>query len=49
MGDFHQFGTVTTLHQLNTRPLEELEEELLDFRKKKPMGLILPSLYSELE
>lgn len=49
MGDFHQFGVVTTLHQLNDRPLEELEEELLAIRKKKPMGLILPSLYSELE
>ena len=49
MGDFHQFGSVTTLHQLNNRPLEELEAELLEFRKKKPMGLILPSLYSELE
>ncbi|MFT5632328.1 MAG: sucrose phosphorylase [Rubritalea sp.] len=49
MGDFHQFGNITTLHQLNNRPLEELEEELLEFRKTKPMGLILPSLYSELE
>ncbi len=49
MGDFHQFGVVTTLHQLNERPLEELEEELLAIRQKKPMGLILPSLYSELE
>ena len=29
MGDFHQFGVVTTLHQLNERPLEELEEELI--------------------
>ncbi len=49
MGDFHQFGVVTTLHQFNQRPLEDLEEELLAIRKKKPMGLILPSLYSELE
>jgi len=49
MGDFHQFGTVTTLHQLNNRPLEELEEELQEFSKRSPMGVILPSLYSELE
>ena len=42
MGDFHQFGVITTLHQLNQRPLEELEEELLEFRKKKPMALVLP-------
>ena len=49
MGDFHQFGVVTTLHQLNQRPLEHLEDDLLQFRKKKPMALVLPSLYSELE
>lgn len=49
MGDFHQFGIVTTLHQLNQRPLEQLEDDLLQFRKKRPMALVLPSLYSELE
>jgi glucosyl-3-phosphoglycerate synthase len=49
MGDFHQFGVVTTLHQLNQRPLEQLEEELIEISNTTPMGLILPSLYSELE
>ena len=49
MGDFHQFGNVTTLHQLNTRSLEQLESDLIEFGKKKPLGLVLPSLYSELE
>jgi sucrose phosphorylase len=49
MGDFHQHGIVTTLHQLNTRPLEHLEGDLMDFRKVRPMALILPSLYSELQ
>ena len=49
MGDFHQYGQVTTLHQLNQRPLEELEAELMEFRKSRPMALILPSLFSELE
>ena len=49
MGDFHQFGNVTTLHQLNTRPLEKLEDDLIEFGKKRPLGLVLPSLYSELE
>ena len=48
MGDFHQHGIVTTLHQLHHRPLEELEAELMQFRKTRPMALILPSLYSEL-
>ena len=49
MGDFHQNGIITTLHNLSRRPLEELESELMDFSKKRPLGLILPSLYSELE
>jgi glucosyl-3-phosphoglycerate synthase len=48
MGDFHQNGLVTTLHNLSKRPVEELEEELLGFRNERPMSLVLPSLYSEL-
>ncbi|MBU0536917.1 MAG: glycosyl transferase, partial [Gammaproteobacteria bacterium] len=31
------------------RPVEDLEAELLTFSKRRPMALILPSLYSELE
>lgn len=49
MGDFHQNGIVTTLHNLSHRPLEDLEAELVTFSSKRPMALILPSLYSELE
>ncbi len=49
MADFHQHGIVTALHQMNTRTLDDLEGELLEFRKTDPMALILPSLYSELE
>lgn len=49
MGDFYQNGVVTTLHELNHRPLRQLEEDLMEFRKTRPMALILPSLYSELE
>lgn len=49
MGDFYQNGIVTTLHNLRQRPLEELEAELMSFRKARPMTLVLPSLYSELE
>jgi glucosyl-3-phosphoglycerate synthase len=49
MADFHQNGIVTTLHNLEHRPIDELESELLGFSKKRPMGLILPSLFSELE
>ena len=49
MGDFHQHGILTTLHQLNHRSLEDLESELVQISKKKPMALVLPSLFSELE
>jgi len=49
MGDFYQNGIVTTLHNLSRRPVEEVEAELLSFSSKRPMGVILPSLYSELE
>lgn len=49
MADFHQGGSVATLHNLTQRPIEELEAELLNFSKVRPMGLLLPSLFSELE
>ena len=49
MSDFFQNGIITTLHNLNDRPLESLEDELCEFAKKRPMALILPCLYSELE
>lgn len=49
MGDFYQNGIVTTLHNLVDRPLEDLENELRRFSKQRPMALILPSLFSELE
>lgn len=49
MGDFYQNGIITTLHNLSRRPVEDLERELMRFRKTRPMALVLPSLYSELE
>ncbi len=49
MGDFYQNGIITTLHNLSHRPLEELEAELLSFSHSRPMSLVLPSLFSELE
>lgn len=49
MADFHQNGVITTLHNLHSRPLEDLEAELKEMSKSWPMALILPSLYSELE
>lgn len=49
MADFYQNGRITTLHNLSRRPVEELEAELVQHAKKRPLGLILPSLFSELE
>lgn len=49
MSDFFQNGYITTLHNFFTRGLEDIEEDLRRFSKTRPMGLILPSLYSELE
>jgi glucosyl-3-phosphoglycerate synthase len=49
MGDFYQNGLVTTLHNMRKRPYEELEKQLIHFSRRRPMSLVLPSLYSELE
>ncbi len=49
MGDFHQSGIVTTLHNLTNRSIHELETELVNFSQQRKLGLILPSLYSELQ
>ncbi len=49
MGDFHQNGMITTLHNLGQRPLQSIEQELNSFKADRPMGLVLPSLFSELE
>lgn len=49
MADFHQNGIITTLHNLTHRHLADLENDLLGFSEQRPMGLLLPSLYSELE
>ena len=49
MADFHQNGIITTLHNLSHRSLEEMEAELVRFSARRPMALILPSLFSELE
>jgi glucosyl-3-phosphoglycerate synthase len=50
MADFYQNGIITTLHNLSDRPVEDLENgSWSQFSRKRPMGLLLPSLYSELE
>ena len=48
MSDFYQNGIITNLHNLRVQDTASLEKELLAFAKVRPMGLVLPSLYSEL-
>ena len=49
MADFYQSPHIATLHNLRNRSVEELEAQLVNFSASRPLGLILPSLYSELE
>lgn len=48
MGDFHQSGLISTLHYLKERTIEEIEAELSHYAERRPIALILPSLYREL-
>lgn len=49
MGDFFQNGVITTVHKIRERPIAELESELKQFSRTRPLALVLPSLYSELQ
>ena len=49
MSDFFQNGTVTTFHNLTDRKVDDLEADLVKFSEVNRLGLILPSLFSELE
>ena len=49
MADFIQNGSITTLHNLRNRSVEDFEALLHEWGKERPMALVLPSLYSELE
>ena len=46
--DFQQNRSITTLHNLSNRTLEQKEEELRLFSGYRPMELVLPCLYSEI-
>ena len=48
MSDFYQNGNITTLHNLTSRPVEDIEAELTGFSRTRPMSLVLPCLFSEL-
>jgi glucosyl-3-phosphoglycerate synthase len=49
MSDFYQTGVVATFHRLGPLNLDKLEEELSWYAVERPIALVLPSLYSELE
>jgi len=49
LSDFHQSGVVPTLHRLNDRQLETLEDDVRQFATRRPIALVLPALYSEFE
>jgi glucosyl-3-phosphoglycerate synthase len=47
MSDYFQNGVITTFHRLGEVDVKRLEGELKTFAKKRPIALILPSLYRE--
>ena len=49
MSDFYQNGGVATLHRLSADGLTRLESELRRYSRTRPIGLVLPALYSEFE
>ncbi len=49
MSDFHQAGMISTLHRLGNADPESLEAELIEHVRTRPIALVLPCLYSELE
>lgn len=49
MSDFYQTGVVTTFHRLGKTDLKRMDEELVKFNRLRPIALVLPSIYAELE
>lgn len=49
MADFHQTGLISTLHRLGSVDLERLETEIAHHAGDRPVALVLPCLYSELQ
>jgi len=49
MADFHQTGVIATFHRLGEPKLDKIEAELSWFAQERPIALVLPSLFSELE
>lgn len=49
MADFHQGGILPTFHKLGRSNLDKIEAELSWYSQERPIALVLPSLYSELD
>ena len=49
MADFYQTGVVATFHRFGPVNLKRIEGELSEFNRHRPIALVLPSLYAELE
>ncbi len=49
MADFYQTGVVTTFHRFGNVDLDRMENELTEFNRHRPVALVLPSTYAELE
>jgi glucosyl-3-phosphoglycerate synthase len=49
MADFYQTGVLATMHRLGEFKVEKIEKELEHYSRVRPIALVLPSLYSELE
>lgn len=49
MSDFYQTGVVATFHRLGSLNIEKIESELSWYAQERPIALVLPSLYSELQ
>jgi len=49
MSDFFQNGEIATFHRLKHRDINELEEELLEATRHRPISLVLPYIPIELE
>jgi len=48
VSDFHQTGSITTLHRLGPTDLDRLETELRIHAHARPIALVLPCLFDEL-
>ena len=48
MADFHQ-DSIATLHDLKKKSADELDNEIRIFSNERPIALVLPTIYSEIE